>query len=61
MDEWHAKIGTDEMVDHSYLSDDFLVERTEWSSGRAVIVNFSDEDRTVDGVHVPAMDYVAHD
>ncbi len=61
VDEWHAKIGTDEMVDHSYLSDDFLVERTEWSSGRAVIVNFSDEDRTVDGVHVPAMDYVAHD
>ncbi len=61
VDEWHELVGTDQMVDHRYLTDDFLVERTEWSSGRAVIVNFSEEARTVDGVHVPALDYVTQD
>jgi hypothetical protein len=61
VDEWHARIGTDEMVDHCYLTDDFLVEQTEWSSGPAVAVNFSDEDRTVDGVQVPARGYVVRD
>jgi hypothetical protein len=58
---WHAEIGTDEMVEHRYLTDEFLVEQTEWSPGRAVVVNFADEDRSADGVHVPAHEYVSRD
>ncbi len=61
VDDWHARIGTDEMVNHRYLSDDCLLEQSEWSSGVAVIVNFAEEDRTVDGVRVPANDYVILD
>ncbi len=61
VDDWHAQIGRDEMVNHAYLTDDFLVEQTEWSSGRAVVVNFADEERRADGVSVPARDYVIRD
>ncbi len=50
VDEWHGRIGTDEMVNHEYLTDDWLVEKTEWSSGCAAVVNFADEERKVDGV-----------
>jgi hypothetical protein len=56
-DEWHARIGTDEMVSHRFLTEDGQVERTEWSSGGAITVNFSAEERSVDGVSVPAHGY----
>ncbi len=49
VDRWHTKIATDEMVDHHFLSEDLQVERTEWSSGRAITVNYADEPRSVDG------------
>lgn len=61
VDDWHGRVGKDEMVNHRYLTEDFLVEQTEWSSGRAVTVNFADEDRIVEGVHVPARDYAVQE
>ena len=42
---WHEKIGFDEMVAHRFLTDDRLIQETRFSSGRAVVVNFSDSAR----------------
>lgn len=61
VDEWHARVGADELVSHSYLAEDCLVERTEWSSGCAITVNFSDEERVVDGVSIAPADYRIED
>lgn len=43
VDEWHAKIGWDEMTNHRYLDAAGLVEQTEFSSGHSIIVNFGAE------------------
>ena len=48
LDQFHARVGCDEMVSHQYL-DDGLVEKTVFSSGLAVIANFAKEKRTVEG------------
>ncbi|NOU36162.1 MAG: hypothetical protein HOO88_05290 [Kiritimatiellaceae bacterium] len=53
LDDFHARIGMDEMTNHRYLQDG-LVEQTEFSSGVSVIANFSNETRTVDGKEIPA-------
>lgn len=41
---WHEKIGFDEMTDHRFLSPDRLVQETSFSSGRAAVVNFSQNE-----------------
>ena len=61
VDEWHARVGTDAMTDHRYLTEDWLVEQTEFSSGVSVVANFADEPRTVEGRSVPAGDYIILD
>jgi len=61
VDKWHERIGLDEMRNHEYLTDDFLVEKTEFSSGSAIVANFSAEARAADGVTVPAGGYVILD
>jgi hypothetical protein len=58
VDEWHARVGTAQMTSHAYLTDDLTVERTEWSTGDAVTVNFGDEPVVVDGLRVEGRDYV---
>ena len=40
--KWVRKIGYEEMVTHQDLTPDHSVQKTTWSSGRSVIVNFSD-------------------
>lgn len=54
VDEFHARVGTDEMLSHAYLCEDEMVEQTVFSSGAAVYANYADEPRQVDGVTVPA-------
>jgi hypothetical protein len=54
LDEFHARVGLDEMVTHRYLCEDDMVEQTEFESGVSVIANFADEPRTVEGKTVPA-------
>jgi hypothetical protein len=61
VDEFHARIATDEMVNHRFLTDDEQVEQSEWSSGLAVIANFADEPRTVEGKTVDAGGYLIVD
>ena len=54
---WHARIGFDEMVSHEYLKDDRSVQRTTWSSGVAVVVNFGDTAFRTGTREVPVRDY----
>ncbi len=53
LDDFHARIGMDEMTDHRYLQDG-LMEQTEFSSGVRVIANFANEPREVEGQTIPA-------
>jgi hypothetical protein len=52
VDEHFARISTAEMVNHRYLTPDGEVERTEWSSGQAVTVNFGHEPVKVEGMEL---------
>jgi hypothetical protein len=54
VDRWHGRIALDEMTSHTFIGEDRLVERTEFSSGVAFVANFAGEAREVDGVLVPA-------
>ena len=47
--EWNAKIGWDELVDHKDLTPDRSVQESRFSSGWAVIVNFSETKPYVAG------------
>ncbi len=58
VDEWFGRIGTAEMVDHRFLSEDGQLEQTEYANGAAIAVNFADESRDVDGVTVPPQGYL---
>ncbi|MCY3023368.1 MAG: carbohydrate binding domain-containing protein [Planctomycetota bacterium] len=50
------KIGYDEMLSHEFLTPDRAVQRTRWSSGVEVTVNFGDKPFTLpDGKEVKAM------
>lgn len=44
------------MVSHEYLSDDLV--RVGYDNGSSIIINYSSEEQTADGVDVPAEDYV---
>lgn len=56
VDDWFAKIGTLEMTNHEFLGDDFEVEKTTFSNGKSVTVNFSKQAKTIAGkVYEPLM------
>jgi hypothetical protein len=48
IDNVTQKVKLDEMVSHSFLSDDGMVQKTVFASGVEVIVNFSDKTYTYD-------------
>lgn len=58
VDQWHNQIATDEMITHRFVSEDNLVEETEFSSGKKIICNFSNEPRTIDGKQIASCDYL---
>ena len=58
VDDWHARIAKDELVRHQFLTEDCLVEQSEFSSGVAIAANYAEEARTVDGATIPASSYV---
>ena len=58
VDEWHEKVGMDEMTNHKYLTEDGNAEQTEFSSGHAIIANFADEDRIIEGKTIKAQGYL---
>jgi hypothetical protein len=61
VDAWFALIATDSMDDHAFLSSDETLERTQFSSGRSIVVNFAPEPQTYEGRTVPAGGYAAYD
>ena len=58
VDRWLERIGAEEMTDHKFLTDDFTVEQTTFGNGLSITVNFSDAEKTVGGVTIPAYGYV---
>jgi hypothetical protein len=57
IDRWHARVGTAEMTNHCFLTDDLLVEKTEFATGDAIVCNYADEPRQVEGQTIPAQGY----
>jgi hypothetical protein len=49
VDNWHERIGMAEMTNHTFLSEDNTVEQTEFSTGDAIVCNFSQKQFAVGG------------
>jgi len=47
-------LASEEMTDHRYLSKDSLVQKSAWSDGTEIYVNFGDDDFDADRALVPA-------
>jgi hypothetical protein len=60
IDAWFAQIVDEEMTGHRFLSADDQLEISEFANGKSVIVNFSNEEKTIDGKTIPAYDYVIY-
>jgi hypothetical protein len=54
---WNARVGLDEMLAHEYLTADRSVQRTRWSTGVSVVVNFGGKPFRAAGVEVPPRDF----
>ena len=57
--EMNSRLGelyTQYIVDHERVTDDIVVET--FSGGQKLYINYSEEDYTLDGVTIPALDYV---
>jgi len=51
------RIGYDEMLSHEFLTPDHTLQRTTWSSGISIIVNFADKAQILaDGSEIPPLD-----
>ena len=57
VDDWFAQIATTSMTNHEFLTEDFEVERTSFSNGKSVTVNFSKESKTVNGMVIEPLSY----
>jgi hypothetical protein len=55
--DWTRQVGYDEMTSHEFLTPDHNVQRTKWSSGKWVIVNFGDTPYAGNGVTVMPMGF----
>lgn len=49
---WLKEIQYDEMISHRFLTNDHKVQETVFSSGKKVIVNFSDEEIEIEGARI---------
>lgn len=55
---WIRQVCLDEMADHRFLSDDHLVQMSSFSSGKNVIVNFSDNEYIWKGKTIPGRNHI---
>jgi hypothetical protein len=58
VDHWHERVGGRAMTDHRFLTDDNTVEQTTFDNGEQITVNFSPQERKIDGVSIPGHSYV---
>ena len=57
--ELHKQVALDEMTNHQFLTSDYLVQKSEFSSGRQVCVNFSSSDyKTKEGKIIKTKGYL---
>jgi hypothetical protein len=61
VDAWFACISTDSMDDHAFLTTDGSLERTQFSSGRSIVVNLAPEPQTYNRKPVAGHDFCAYD
>lgn len=57
LDEWFAKVSTVEMLSHQFVTEDGSVEETVFATGDRIVVNFSDDVASVEGLEIPAYGY----
>jgi hypothetical protein len=57
VDNWHEKVALAEMTGHKFLDDARTVEKTEFSSGHAIICNYGTEPFAVEGEVIEGMNY----
>ncbi|TCN59556.1 hypothetical protein D0809_06525 [Flavobacterium circumlabens] len=55
---WLQKIGYDELVSHRFVTLDHEVQESIFSSGKKVVVNFSDDDVTFEGKNIKARGFI---
>lgn len=55
---WLAQIAYDEMIDHEFVTPDGRIQRSDFSSGRSIVVNFSDADYPYRGQEIKARSYL---
>lgn len=58
VDQWHARIGTAEMTGHRFLTADYTVEQTTFSTGDSIICNFGDKPYDFGGKAVSPKSYL---
>jgi hypothetical protein len=58
VDQWHARIGTAVMTGHRFLTKDYTVEQTTFSTGDSIICNFGDKPYEFDGKSVAPKSYL---
>lgn len=58
VDQWHERIGTSEMTNHRFLSDDFSVEETTFSSGDRIVCNFGKNSFLFEGKEIRPHGYL---
>ena len=54
---WLQQVETDELILHRFVTDDHKVQESVFSSGKKIIVNFGDEDFTIEGKTVNAKSF----
>jgi len=58
VDDWHKQIATAEMLSHRFLTEDYSVEETTFSTGQAIICNFTSQSVQIEGKTVPPNGYI---
>ena len=55
---WLTQVAADELTDHRFITPDGKVQLSSFSSGKSIVVNFSDSDYVYDGKTIAARGYV---
>lgn len=55
---WLSQIAADELTDHRFITPDGKVQMSTFSSGKSIVVNFSDTDYDYEGKTIAARGYV---
>ena len=55
---WLSQIATDELTDHCFITPDGAVQKSTFSGGKSIVVNFSDSDFVYEGKTIAARGYV---